>query len=83
MSQQSPKENFAQLIRDGYCLIKDILDVDILHRLRQVTDQLLDAQSQENRTQQDSTGSMIDVGVHPIFAELVVYPSTRASAAVP
>ena len=40
MSQQGPKENFDQLIRDGYCLVEDILDDDILQRLRQVTDQL-------------------------------------------
>ena len=67
MSQQDPKANFDQLIRDGYCLIGDVLDADILHRLRQVTDQLLDAQNQEKRDQQRSTGSMIDVGAHSIF----------------
>ena len=79
MPLQGPKENFDQLIRDGYCLVEDVLDDDILHRLRQVTDQLLDAQSQELRAQQRSTGSMIDVGVHPIFAELVAYPPARAA----
>ena len=79
MSQQNPKENFDQLIRDGYCLIGDVLDSDILHRLRQVTDQLLDAEGEEIRAQQRSTGSMIDVGVHPIFAELVAYPPARAA----
>ena len=71
---QGPKESFDQLIRDGYCLVEDVLDADILQHLRQVTDQLLDVQSQEIRDQQRSTGSMIDVGVHPIFAELVAYP---------
>ncbi len=65
MSQQGPKENFDQLIRDGYCLIKDILDADILHRLRQVPDQLLDAQSHEIRAQQCSTGSMIAPPLSP------------------
>ena len=79
MSVQNPKENFDQLIRDGYCLIGDVLDDDILQRLRQVTDQLLDAQGQEIRAQQRSTGSMIDVGVHSIFAELVAYPPARAA----
>ena len=49
MSQQDPKANFDQLIRDGYCLIGDVLNPDMLHRLRQVTAQFLDAQSQENR----------------------------------
>lgn len=83
MSQQSPKENFAQLIRDGYCLVEDVLDADILQRLRQVTGQLLDAQSHELRAQQRSTGSMIDVGAHPIFAELVAYPPALTIAAVP
>ena len=79
MPQQASKANFDQLIRDGYCLIGDVLDADILHRLRQVTDQLLNAQGQEIRAQQRSTGSMIDVGVHPIFAELVAYPPARAA----
>ena len=83
MSQQDAKGNSDQLIRDGYCLVEDGLDADILHRLRQVTDQLLDAQSHEIHAQQRSTGSMIDVGAHPIFAELVAYSPTRAFAAVP
>ena len=39
MSQQDAKGNSDQLIRDGYCLVEDGLDADILHRLRQVTDQ--------------------------------------------
>ena len=38
MSQQNPKAKFDQLIRDGYCLIEDVLDADILQRLRQVSD---------------------------------------------
>ena len=38
MPQQNPKENFDQLICDGYCLIEDVLDADILQRLRQVSD---------------------------------------------
>ena len=30
MSVQNPKENFDQLIRDGYCLVEDVLAADIL-----------------------------------------------------
>ena len=30
MSQQNPKENFDQLIRDGYCLVEEVLDDDML-----------------------------------------------------
>ena len=37
MSQQGPKENFDQLICDGYCLIEDVLDADILQCLHQVS----------------------------------------------
>ncbi len=78
MPLQNPKEKFAQLITDGFCLTENVLDPDILSRLQQTTNQLLDAQSGEKFAEQRSTGSMVDVGSHPIFAELVAYPPARA-----
>ncbi len=78
MPLQNPPELFDQLVADGFCLVADLLDPDILSRLRQTTDQLLDAQSEEKNDEQRSTGSMIDVGVHPIFAELVAHPGARS-----
>ena len=77
MPLQNPKEKFEQLFTDGFCLAGIVLDPDILSRLQQTTNQLLDAQSDEKYDEQRSTGSMVDVGSHPIFAELVAYPPAR------
>ncbi len=74
MPLQNPKGKFEQLITDGFCLAENVLDPDMLSRLQQTTNQLLDAQSDEKYDEQRSTGSMVDVGSHPIFAELVAYP---------
>ena len=78
MPLQNALEIFDQLIADGFCLVADVLSPDILSRLRQTTDQLLDAQSAKKNTEQRSTGRMIEFGVHSIFAELVAYPDARA-----
>ncbi|MEE2874340.1 MAG: phytanoyl-CoA dioxygenase family protein [Candidatus Latescibacterota bacterium] len=77
MPLQNPKGKFEQLITDGFCLAENVLDPDMLSRLQQTTNQLLDAQSDEKYDEQRSTGSMVDVGSHPIFAELVAYPPAR------
>ena len=77
MPLQNPKGKFEQLITGGFCLAENVLDPDMLSRLQQTTNQLLDAQSDEKYDEQRSTGSMVDVGSHPIFAELVVYPPAR------
>ena len=81
MPIQNPQQKFDQLIKDGFCLIENVLDPDILNRLQQTTNPLLDAQPEENNATQRSTGSMIDVGTHPIFAELVAHPQARATLA--
>ena len=73
----NPKEKFDQLISDGFCRVENVLDRGLLARLQQTTDQLLDEQSAQLRAEQRSTGSMIDVACHPIFAELVACPPAR------
>ena len=75
----NPQERYTQLIEEGFCKIENVLDTDLLTRLRQITDQFLDAEGEEVRAGQRSTGSMIDVGVHPIFAELVAHPPARTA----
>ncbi len=75
----NPQERYTQLIEEGFCTIENVLDTDLLTRLRQITDQFLDAEGEEVRAGQRSTGSMIDVGVHPIFAELVAHPPARTA----
>ena len=74
MSIEKPKEKYDQLIADGYCVIEDVLKAEMLNRLRTVTDELLDAQTEDERAAHRSSGSMISVYMHPLFAELVVYP---------
>ena len=76
MNVEKPKEKYDQLIADGYCVIKNVLKQDILTRLRTVTDELLDAQTEDQRSAYRSSGSMISVYMHSLFAELVVYPQT-------
>ena len=76
---RNPQELYTRLIEDGFCTVENVLDTDLLTRLRQTTDLLLDAEGEEIRTGQRSTGSMIDVGVHPLFAELVAHPPARTA----
>jgi hypothetical protein len=59
---------YTQLIEGGYCRIENLLDAELLARLQQMSDRLLDAQGQR------STGSMVSVFDDPLFAELVSYP---------
>ncbi|SEP14625.1 phytanoyl-CoA dioxygenase family protein [Paenibacillus sp. OV219] len=68
------KEIREQLLTQGYCIIPDVLDPSILHKLRQVTEGLLAQQSAEEIKRQRSTGSMISISVDPVFAELIAWP---------
>ena len=74
MNVERPKEKYDQLIADGYCVIEDVLKAEILTRLRTVTNDLLDAQTEDERAAHRSSGSMISVYMDPLFAELVAYP---------
>ena len=76
MKVEKPKEKYDQLIADGYCVVKGVLKEEMLTRLRSVTGELLDAQTEDERASHRSSGSMISVYVHSLFAELVVYPRT-------
>ncbi len=74
MMVEKSKERYDQLIADGYCVIEDVLKEEMLTQLRLVTDELLDDQTEDERAAHRSSGSMISVYRHPLFAELVVYP---------
>ncbi|RKU28843.1 hypothetical protein C6497_08775 [Candidatus Poribacteria bacterium] len=69
-----PKEVYDKLIRDGFCVIRNVLQNDILTDLRLATEKLLSQQTEDERTDHRSSGSMISVYSHSIFSELVVYP---------
>ena len=49
MKVEKPKEKYDQLIADGYCVVENVLKQKMLERLRLVTDQLLDAQTEDER----------------------------------
>ncbi|MCY4403669.1 MAG: phytanoyl-CoA dioxygenase family protein [Candidatus Poribacteria bacterium] len=74
MKVEERKEKYDQLITDGYCVIENVLQEDMLSSLRKVTDELLDAQTEEQRDAVRSSGSMISVYTHSLFSELVAYP---------
>ncbi|MCY3550889.1 MAG: phytanoyl-CoA dioxygenase family protein [Candidatus Poribacteria bacterium] len=76
MKVEKRKEKYDQLIADGYCVVADVLKEEMLTQLRTVTDELLDAQTEDQREAYRSSGSMISVYMHSLFAELVVYPRT-------
>ena len=74
MRVETEKERYDQLIGDGYCVVENVLAAEMLARLRAVTDELLNAQTADEREAYRSSGSMISVYMHSLFAELVAYP---------
>ena len=62
-----------QLLRDGYCVLEQILSPEMLERVRVASDDLIAAQPAEHFDRYKSTGSMISVYDDPFFAELVAY----------
>lgn len=67
------KELYDKLIQDGFCVIKNVLQNDMLTRLQLITSELLSQQTEEERAAHRSSGSMISVYSHSLFSELVVY----------
>ena len=49
MRVEKRKEKYDQLIADGYCVVEDVLKEEMLAQLRSVTDELLDAQTEDER----------------------------------
>ena len=62
-----------QLLRDGYCVLEQILSPEMLERVRVASDDLIAAQPAEHFDRIKSTGSMISVYDDPFFDELVAY----------
>ena len=69
------KVNRDQLDREGFCVFEGILDVQMLNRVRQASDRLLDTQDEAHFRDQRSTGSLISVYDDPFFAELATFPN--------
>ncbi len=64
-----------QLDREGFCVFETILDGQMLSRVRQASDRLLDVQDETHFRDQKSTGSLISVYDDPFFAELASFPN--------
>ncbi len=62
-----------QILRDGYCVLEQILSPEMLDRVRVASDDLIAAQPAQHFDRYKSTGSMISVYDDPFFAELVAY----------
>lgn len=62
------------LLQNGYCLANGVVPPELLAALRGATEDLLAQQSAEERSKHRSTGSMINVMAHPVFADLIALP---------
>ncbi len=74
MADEATRKKYKQLIKNGFCIFDQVLDPTMLDRVRMVSDQLLNRQSQAHFREQKSTGSMVSVFDDVFFAELVSYP---------
>ena len=74
MSARIAQDKYSQLIKDGFCVIEKVLQPDLLARIQEVSDRLLDAQALSHFSEQKSTGSMVSVFDDVFFSELVAYP---------
>ena len=81
MAVRAAQDQYDQLLRDGFCVFEQVLQPDMLERVRTASDRLLDAQPASHFTQQKSTGSMISVFDELFFAELVAYPPALSALA--
>lgn len=72
MNLMSTKQE--QLTQDGFCLIEDVLDEEILTTTRSVVDQKVAAIDASHRRTQKSTGSMIGSDALPELVDLFVWP---------
>ena len=69
------REKRQQLDRDGFCLLENIIDAEMLDRLRAVTDEVLAQQDEAHFVENRAQGSLIRVTEHQFMARLVAYPA--------
>lgn len=67
-------EKRTQLIEKGYCVFENVLTPDMVARVNDVSNRLLDAQTPEHFAAQKSTGSLVSVYDDPFFADLITWP---------
>ena len=64
-----------QLLRDGFCRFENVLPPEMLARLRDASDRMLDALPQEQAEKLRAQGSLLPTTGDPIFAELIAWPA--------
>jgi ectoine hydroxylase-related dioxygenase (phytanoyl-CoA dioxygenase family) len=65
-----------QLSRDGVCIIENVLDREMLERVRDYVRTIVKNLSEEHRREQRSTGSMVPNRELPELADLLAWPRT-------
>ena len=65
-----------QIIQDGYCVIEDVLDSNMLQKLRLVSDSMIAQQDETHFKDHASQGCIIRITKHPFMAQIIAYPST-------
>ena len=68
-----------ELIEDGFCVFESILDPDMVKRVTDASDRLLDQQDEDHFAANKSTGSMVCVWDDPSFSELISWDPARAA----
>ena len=63
------------LLRDGFCRFENVLPSDMLARLRDASDRMLDALPKEQAEKLRAQGSLLPTTGDPIFAELIAWPA--------
>ncbi len=70
-----------QLEVKGFCLLPNLVDAEMLARLRDVTDAMIARQAAAHFAENRSQGSLISVFEEPFMAQLVAYPPILAALA--
>ena len=71
-----------QLIDNGYCVFPQLLETDLLQRVRRVSRQLLDENSAEEKRKRGHQGNVISLAYQdPVFSELIALPAALEALA--
>ena len=79
MKTSSGGREYNQLLEQGFCVLKNILNAEMLQRVDEAALRVLGSEDAEYFESQKSTGSLINVHRDPFFAELVTWPKAIAT----
>ena len=68
------EEKYHQLVRDGFCVVEQIVAPELLEWLRATTNQICQIQDTEQQNRFRSQGSMFTTMSDPIFIDLITLP---------